>query len=366
MFLQRAICVLCESSLSPFFSLQKFPLNSHPTHLSADTDVFCDYEYGICTLCKCVQLTTLVDPSFLYSSDNKHGLTPLWNEHHRQFSDFIKSHAKSNSICEIGGGSNNLSSFLFSHFKNYTVLDLYQPELQEKYIHYITANCESFSDYAEDTLVLSHTFEHLYSPRKFLEAISKSNVKHVFVSVPNMKLWLEKHISSFIVFNQHTFYFEKEDVLALFSQYGFRCKNSTLFADHSLFFCFERDSNTKALDIPIKQNTTRLFSHFHNKLQLKHTLLTQKDVFIMPSFYIGQIAHFFLNHHNIRGFLDNDRNKANKRLYGTPLTTYLPEKVKEHSPESITIFLVKTPYYDEMYEQLKYLQPSVEIIPIEV
>lgn len=363
---ERNSCVLCESTtLLPFYNLNKFPLLNHSTDKPYETDIFYDYKYAICDRCKCVQLLTLLDPTVLYSSDNKTKLTPLWQEHHISFGCFVSKNLCSPSVCEIGGGSNNLS-YYFPSIK-YSILDMYEPAVKDSSIQYIIGNCEEFSDYKDNAIILSHTFEHLYSPHKFLKCLQKSNVEQVFISVPNMKSWLENKTTCFLIFNQHTFYFEKEDLISLFSQYGFECNMTSEFENHSLFFSFVRNNIISPLPIPIKTIAPKLLEHFHGKEILANSFSTSKNIFIMPSFYLGQIAHFFLKKNiSILGFLDNDTNKINKRLYGTNLNVFLPNEILKYSPETTAVLIVNNPYMYEMQNQIKSISPDFETICITI
>lgn len=360
----RTSCVLCESStLLPFYSLNQFPLLNHSTMKPIKEDIYCDYKYGICNECKCVQLLNLLDPTILYSSDNKTKLTPLWEKHHSSFGSFVSKLLRSSSICEIGGGSNNLSAYFPS--VDYSILDMYEPDTKDSRIQYKIGNCEEFFDYTDKTILLSHTFEHLYSPRKFLKCLQSSNVEQVFISVPNMKSWLENKSTCFLIFNQHTFYFEKEDIIALFSQYGFECTMTSEFEEHSLFFSFLRNPAVQPLPIPTKMITPKLLEHFQEKESVASSIITSKEVFLMPSFYLGQVAYFFLKKHvKIIGLLDNDINKVNKRLYGTPHDIFLPAEILKYSPETTAVFIVNSPYASEMQNQIKMISPDFEVLCI--
>jgi hypothetical protein len=120
------------------------------------------------------------------------------------------------------------------------VLDIYECPNKVPSITYKVGNCESFTGYTEDSIILSHTFEHLYAPRDFLESIRSSGVKNVFISVPHFAKWLEKNLTVSILFNQHTFYFEAADIERLFGLYGFNAVRTDVFGEHSLFFHFQR------------------------------------------------------------------------------------------------------------------------------
>jgi hypothetical protein len=266
------------------------------------------------------------------------------------------------SICEVGGGSNPL----FEYFKNtniqYSILDLYESTSKNKSILYKVGNCESYNSYSENSVILSHTFEHLYNPINFLKNISKSTVQNIFVSVPNLNSWLINKLTVNILFNQHTFYFEKEQLFSLFATYGYNIKDYYLFKNHSVFLHFVRSNSLESIIKPISVEES-LYRHFSSKEETIRKIKLTTNAYIMPSFYIGLIIYHYLNDkHKIIGFLDNDSNKCGKRLYGTPLITYSPSILAEL--RNISVIIAITPYFDEIYKQLKVINPYINIISI--
>jgi hypothetical protein len=361
--MRRTRCVLCEcDTLDPFYLIESFPLLASSTTTDSALDVYADLEFRICRECRCVQLATLVDPVTLYADDNKTSLTSMWTRHHTAFVQFIEQ-ASIHSLCEVGGGSNPLVSF-FSRPPMYSVLDIYECPNKAPSVTYKIGNCESFTGYTEDSVVLSHTFEHLYTPRAFLESIRMSSVKNVFISVPHFARWLENTLTVNILFNQHTFYFEADDIERLFQMYGFNMLRTETFGDHSLFFHFQR-GNTQPTHIQRSLKEDKVFRHFNIKASHIRRIVLTSPTYIMPSFYVGQlIYHYLPDKALIGGFLDNDANKIGKRLYGTELLTYPPSILA--TSECKTVMLLRTPYFAEMHAQLKAIDPDIVIIAVDI
>lgn len=356
--MNRTQCVLCRhTNLQQFYTLTKFPLTAASTTTDYSFDVFTDLEFKICHECRCVQLVTLVDPNILYANDNKAALTSLWNNHHTALAKFILNGPPINSICEVGGGSNPIVSF-FSQPPKYTVLDIYECPNKVDSVTYKVGNCETYTDYEEETLLLSHTFEHLYDPHAFLERVCKSHVKNIFLSVPNFAKWLSENLTVSILFNQHTFYFEKQDVQALFSQYGFATIRVEEFGDHSLFFHFHKGAHLP-IQIQPSKSEQAILRNFQIKPERIGELTIDRPFYIMPSFYIGQVVYHYMKKDMIIGFLDNDISKVGKRLYGTELLTYSPSDLI--TSEYKTVLLIRTPYFDEMYKQLSDMCSGITI-----
>jgi len=363
MYANRNKCILClDENLNDFFTIKNFPIIASPTSKSTTDDIFSNLEFKICVMCQCVQLTNLLDPSILYSFDNKSTLTPLWREHHSKFVEFIENSVDITSICEIGGGSNSLLDYFKNTNIQYSILDLYESTSKNKSIVYKVGNCEVYKDYSENSVILSHTFEHLYNPNDFLKNISESSVQNIFLSVPNFNSWLTNKLTVNILFNQHTFYFEKEQLYTLFANYGYIIKDYYLFKNHSIFIHFVKSVPIENIIQPISV-VESIYRHFSSKEDTIRKIKLTTNSYIMPSFYIGQIIYHYINDKDkIIGFLDNDLNKCCKRLYGTPLVTYSPSILSEL--QNISVILAVTPYFDEICEQLKLINTNINIISI--
>jgi hypothetical protein len=357
----RNTCTICKTyPLEDFYKVSNFPVLTLPTNEDIRNDEIHDIVYGICPTCYCVQLVNLVDPSKLYDYPNKSSLTPLWKEHHKNFVAFIESQSLSlETISELGGANNSL----YQYFKNkikYTIVDLHEPDIKEKDISYTIGNIENFHNYTSSTILLSHTFEHLYNPHSFLKHIERSIVENIFISVPNMQKLLKHKNSVSIVFSEHTFYFEPHDIIYMLSIYGFICKEQKEFQDHSTFFYFKRDRNLQ-IPLNIKEEAKTLFiDHFFGKEERIRSISIDTPFYIMPSHYIGQMVYHYNDcKKNLLGFLDNDTNKCDKRLYGTNCKTHLPSSERIANK---TVLLIANPYKEEMKAQLKSICPSVIII----
>lgn len=366
MIINRTSCVLCKSSiLEDFYTLKNFPILYISTTADEKDDIYIDFEYKICKVCRCVQFTSLIDPVILYSCDNKLLLTPFWNDHHTTFSNFIKESINLTTICEIGGGSNPIYPFLKNDYLRYTILDIYENNNKIDNINYQIGNCENFIDYTDESILMSHTFEHLYNPHNFLESISKTCVKNIIISIPNFNSYLKNKSSLVFINNQHTFYYDQDSITTLFGSYGFIQKKVFNFKEHSLFFYFEKSNLIIQKSIKPITVEKELFDHFNLRpLKIKQFNLNKK-FYIMPSTTYGQVIYYFLNNkENVIGFIDNDPDKLNKRTYGTPLLTYLPSILS--SNECNDILIIKTLYFNEMYDQIKNINKNITIHTIDI
>jgi hypothetical protein len=167
-------------------------------------------------------------------------------------------------------------------------------------------------------------FEHFYKPLDFIKRVSLSQVKELFISVPNLKSSLDSNSISFI-HNEHTFYFEERDLINIFNKYKYRLQDKLYFNSHSIFFYFVFDEalvniETNAL---INNRSEQFIQYFINRENKLSNIKTNNPTFIIPSGHFGSIIYSYLkNKTNIIGFLDNDTSKQGKYLYGTDILTY--------------------------------------------
>lgn len=364
----RELCVICNSNLlENIYSLENYPITPSPNDLDYTTDEFQDCSFLTCTVCACVQLKTLIDPIKLYlNSHNSTHISELWREHHRQFADFIIQSNKLSELIEVGGNSGILYSLLSNSVDKYTILDISDTETRDSKINFVQGNCENFDFTGYNSAVLSHTFEHLYNPRLFIQNLHSAKVDSVFISIPNMEeLSYSENIA--ILNNEHTYYVGDYEIKYMFSQYNYYCNSSYEFKTHSRFYHFIYVSDIKPLSLipslAYKDRILNIFLKYHTLLK---NINIDTSCYICPAGVYGQKIYYYLQHFhkNIKGFLDNDPLKQNKRLYGTPLYVYSPKVLASVSETKIYIILYAGPYQNEIKSQLDLIHKNIEYICI--
>lgn len=358
----RDTCVICNSKhLEPVHTLHNFPLYTHTAITPFDMDEYGDLIFVACTNCSTVQLRDLVDPSELYKFS--HNLTfnsPTWAKHHAEFAEFILSR-QFESITEIGGSSGALAREIL-HCKPapYLILDLCNSPPDVSGITFQHGNCESYTYKANSTVVLSHVFEHLYQPRKFVEQLAKNNVSSVILSIPDMKHWLNTNVLSFI-HREHTFYCDTEILNYLFESFGYTCVLIKEFNNHSIFYRFEQQDRTPS--IPYRPE---LVSAFKDYFAAREQQITSVDisgiVSIFPAGHYGQLVYYYLSNKNIiiKNFYDNDKSKQGGRVYGTNSLVKSPTELSGiQAPENI--LLCASIYNDEISRGLLSINPRLHI-----
>lgn len=365
--MRRTACVLCDSDrLSNSFTIKNYPITPSSDTLDSEYDEFHDCEIGSCDDCGALQLLTLVDPIKLYqNSHNSTENTPTWKEHHRLFSDFVTDGSTATDILEIGGNSGVLYRLLRDRFPNYFILDICDSKNRPPDIRFIEGNCEAFDFTGFTHLVLSHTFEHLYSPAKFVENLANAGVQSVCISIPNMEhLYNSRNIS--ILHNEHTYFVAENEIKYLFSTFGYACKRLTHFKKHSTFYEF---TPARCDLLPILTNTVKaddickVFSEFESSIQ---GITINKPCFICPAGHYGQKLYHYLRQfkNHILGFIDNDASKQGLRVYGTDAYVFSPDILIKHQDTTISVILYAGPYADELKVQLSSLHPSIEYIAL--
>jgi hypothetical protein len=358
----RTSCVICGlSDFDTLIRISHFPVMAISNDLVSED--FYDFEPMICNNCKCLQLRNLVDPNILYSDVYMNAaFSPSWSHHHEHFKRFITSNTDTRSFMEIGANRGELYGLLkVDNPIKYSVLDMYRHKDLPDDVEFIEGNCETFDFTGRDTLILSHVFEHLYSPIPFIRKISKSNVKSVFISIPNFEALL-KDRSSLIIHSQHTFYCGVDYIEYMFSLHGY-----------SMTHVYQYDGPCKSVMIKFELNNAvprampstdiaEFKDIYIDKVSSIRKLVIPPNSYITPAGIYGQYLYFFLeDKRNIIGFLDNNPERHGKTLYGTGKRVFLPNSIKY---DGANILVCESIYTKEIVAGLIKLNTDANIIYI--
>jgi len=358
----RSECVFCNGSLSPFYKRDNFPITVNPPSIIQpyEEDIYSNQDFTVCKECSCVQLGTLIDPAILYKdAHNNTYNTPTWKEHHQTFCSFILK-TEQNELLEIGG-----NGFLYEMMKplnpalHYTCLDMCEPSEKNPSIQYSIGNCETFNFPTHTNIVMSHVFEHLFNPRKFVERIHASQVESVYISIPHMERYVALCIPN-LLHNEHTYYLDRTNVQWLFSQYDYELCDTYEFKNHSLFLKFIRKEGLEPLTLPNRPDIAEKINSQLRKNPFENVLL-KPNSFIIPAGLYGQIG-YYNSKSPILGYIDNDITKQGHRVYGTPYFVYSFDKLLSYS--NITVYLVAGLYNPELKRQIESLNRQIEIIEL--
>ena len=341
----RKQCILCINSLLLSFSKLDFPVYSC-VPFGTINDSW-EIEYGYCENCYSVQIMMLADPEVLYDKNYFQPLnyTYLWIQHNIAFTKFIIDNLDTdtnNKITEVGSSSFCLGKHLIHYYKDYTVFDYsLEQATRRDDIKYIEGNCETYNFSPDTNIVMSHVFEHLYDPKKFISNCLKNCVKNIFISIPSMDDKSQFHIT-----DQHTFLYNINDIEYIFGLYNYKMNDSIIY-------------NTKDQQSVHIDNTRHLFSV---NLLLKKIIIP-KNTFISVCGMWSIITYSMIeNKENIIGVIDMDKLKQNKKFGTTEIMVYPYEHLLLCADVNI---IVNHPKKINIINMLKKYNHKINIILIE-
>jgi len=301
----RTQCVLCDTDLISFTSFL------HPVYDCADTNEEWKIEYGYCPHCFSVQLMTLADPLVLYDKNYVQPFqTHLWTQHNLSFIAFIAKHCPPQPLLEIGSSSFCLGKHLIHYYPDYTVFDYsIEQAVKRDDVTYIEGNCEEY-DFTQPCIVMSHVFEHLYEPKKFIQNCLRNKVKTILLSVPSMES-NQLHVCS-----QHTFQYNTQDIVYLFGLYEYKLKELIHWNVNDsfpcLFYCFKLDGPQQVEQI-LEPRHLYSMKYFKTFRVPPNTFLTTANMFSVV------LYPWIENKEDVIGVVDVNPKKHGKKFSYTSL-----------------------------------------------
>jgi len=362
-----------EDTLEPLYTFHNFPIYIGSTDQKPEKDIHADLSVAICKKTGIMQLDKVLPLNIVYKEYHSEALGGLWNEHHLTFVDFINSY-KPQKVLEIGGSNAFIAKETIK--RNMLIEKWVMVEPTPAYggddkIKIIAKSFDEDFKYEGqiDTLIHSHTLEHIYEPGLFMKHIAQfmnEGNLHLF-SVPNLKKYLENNQANWINF-EHTAYLTEEYIEYLLALNGFEVLEKKYFYEHSIFYAAKKRKNsTKKVKVNnLYQRNKNLFNNF---LTFYQSLIAKynQDIFEFNGEVYLFGAHIFSQFFilmglsgNIAGVLDNSNLKEGKRLYGTDLTVFNPKIIKKK--KNILVILRAGAYQQEVKAQLLSLNPNVTIL----
>ena len=359
----RTRCAICDHiEFETLFSLPHFPIMAISNN--SVTESYYDYHLIVCNQCKCLQLKYLVDPSVLYSDIYMNAtFSPSWADHHNHFSNFILSNTNERVFLEVGANKGDL----YKRMKNkrnveFMTLDMFKHDKLPHEIKFIEGNCETFDFTGFSNVILSHVFEHLYSPLTFIKNIRNAAIASIFISIPDFDMLVQEK-SLLTIHSQHTFFCGFDYIIYIFSLYNYTCNISYRYNGNfkSIMFKFVLDpaalpTNLPSIDVQLYRNI------YIDKIQQIGSVEIPENSYMMPSGIYGQIYYYLIkDKEHIVEFLDNNAQRHGKLLYGTNKMVYSPSSINYNTA---TIIVCDCPYKDEIVSGLKQLCASIRILYI--
>lgn len=365
--MQRNQCVICLSTeLQSDYCMNEYPIKFLAEQGTETSDQMIQHELVSCSRCSCLQLRNLVDPTILYSMYHNNSKSPVWLTHHKLLADFIYDGLSSfphKEIVEIGGSSGVIAEQLsLKEDVSYSIFDLCDHDPKIPNVRFQQGNCETFDFPSNTSIVMSHVFEHLYEPHKFVQNMARNKIQNIFLSVPNMTLQMENKIHP-VIYQEHTYLCEINDIEYIFSCYGYRLKKSFFYSIHAILLQFCYTGESEPIQLTRSRSTVdKLISVYKEKALTAKNISLDKPFFVIPACFSGQLIYYNLQEKyksNCLGFLDNDTTKTNKRIYGTSHRVYRMEEVLKHEGP-LTIVIHRGAYLDEILKQLRVYKPDIE------
>ena len=322
----RTQCVLCDTSLCSFTSFL------HPVYDCADTNEEWTIEYGYCPNCFSVQLMALADPLVLYDKNYVQPFqTHLWTQHNLSFIAFIAKHCTPQPLLEIGSSSFCLGKHLIHYYPDYTVFDYsIEQAIKLPNVTYIEGNCEEY-DFTQPCIIMSHVFEHLYEPKKFIQNCLRNKVKTILLSVPSMEE-TQLHVCS-----QHTFQYNAQDIVYLFGLHEYKLKELVKWNVNEsfpcLFYCFTLDGPQQVEQI-IEPRHLYSMQYFKPLRVPPNTFLTTANMFSVV------LYPWIENKEDVIGVVDVNPKKHGKKFSYTSLIVK-PIEALDHPGNTALVLIQK-------------------------
>jgi len=334
------------SEMELLYVFKKFPVFMGCTNKNSKKDILSDMKWWIGKKTGFIQLNPYVNLNIVYQSSHGSGkIGNIWKTHHINFSKFIELF-KPQNVLEIGGGHGILAKNYLKHNNiSWSIVEP-NPDRKFKKIRYIknffdkqfvNSNIKKY-----DTVIHSHLFEHVTNPMNFLTLINKildNNGKLIF-SIPNLnKMLKNKNLSTFNF--EHTIFLSMDYIDTLLKKNNFYIVKKTFFQnDHSIFYSTIKTNKKQKLNFngkkyyeKNKKNFLNFIYYYKNLVERYNNKLLKNDkpFFIFGAHIFTQyLLNFGLNTEKIIFILDNDKDKHNKRLYGTKLYVNSPKILSKY------------------------------------
>lgn len=361
---QRTDCIICSSSsLSQILpSDTSLPLGCFPVKDLSFPCHIVPYNAVHCTTCGVVQTKYIGNLDLVYGHNFAGICGTTRGVMNTLFADFILETSKLQSIVEIGAGNGEVSDILlekntslsytivdpayWGNHSNRTILKSFFEDIVEDHIN------------TPDTVVMSHVFEHFYSPFDILKKISSlKSVSNILLNWPNLEEFVKGR--TYNVLNmEHIFYAENKYIEQLFEMVGFKVSRVYEYNKFALFYHFERDPTLTSLQTVFPSNHSSLqdvqsfFNSLFDKVQTFNGILDsnpQLPAYIWPcSVHTSFCFMAGLQQNRITNILDNSPGKIGSYQYGFSIPCVSFHQTVQTSEDKI-LFLVGGQYTQEIY-----------------
>ncbi len=359
--IERTSCVLSGlKDLEHLHTFKDFPVFMGCLDQPPTADLKNDMSWWISRDTGMIQLQTLLPLEVIYPASHSSGVVgALWAQHHKAFASFLHKTAAPEVVFEIGGAHGILAKE-YSELSSvdWTIIEPNPTPVAGCNARFIKGFFSDKFEYNEpfDTLVHSHVFEHIYDPDEFMRHIAgfmQEGTKLAF-TLPNLYAMLERKYNNCINF-EHTILLTEPYIEFLLAKYGFRLITKEYFKDdHSIFYFAVRDKTVKSISLPadLYSKNKKLYVEYiqyHQNLisDLNNIMRLTTPIYLFGAHIFAQyLIAFGLDTSKIVCILDNDKNKQERRLYGTDLMVHSPSCLRD--VENPCVILKAGVYNDEI------------------
>jgi len=370
-------CIISKSTnFEKIFKLSNFPIFMGVTKKYQKKIERKNLTFWINKTTGTVQIHPKVKLEKLYKHSHGSGVVgKTWANHHQFFFNFIKKNLNG-KILEVGAGNNSI----ISKFKSFDKVDKFYSigkNVDENYKNNKIKIIDNFFskkiikkklNTKIDTVIHSHFFEHVYSPNKFLKEVYSilSEGGYQCFSVPNMTEMLKLKQANAVNF-EHPYYYDREMIKYLLQSNGFKIiKIKKFLKNHSIMYITKKTNSFKKKKYSKYLKNKKIFTNLHStwnkdKEKIENYLSNKKDIFLFGAHIFSQVILHLLNKkQNIKGVLDNDKNKINKYLNGSNLKVYKPSILKKH--DEPYVYMRVGAYAKEIKKQVLLINKKTKFI----
>lgn len=178
-YIDREECVITKDCDLEILNSESYPIfcGCLP-HDDLKSDIIATQTFAI-SKSGVIQLKRLIPLDILYQYGHDAGsVGGLWDSHHKEFAEFIMQ-AQPKKILEIGGGHSKLALHCLQYEEKleWNIVEP-NPTRKDNRIVYIESffTKEILEQGNYDTIIHSHTFEHMYDPHSFLADIAATSI----------------------------------------------------------------------------------------------------------------------------------------------------------------------------------------------
>ena len=328
---QNSFCPICDKKADTLINLENYPLIEIYQKFQEnkfDFPVYYNQEFRYCEICDHGFLGKLLPQNFLYNKENyrtcssaSQGAILALNN----FYDFIQKKIPKDVSCIIDIGAND-TSLLKKFISAESKLIGIDPNIttDDKKIECVKDFFENvdISDISSEKRVFfcSHTFEHIFSPKIFMDILQKkTNVNDIFFfQFPSLNL-LIRDFRFDQIHHQHINYFSIKSFKKLIENFGFELISHEFDPDHygTLMVVFQKKSqDLKFFTYERKYSTNEIknrYNFFTLNLNSTNERINFKnnDYFYCfgASLMLPILSHYMPNLFNAKKIIDNDKSK---------------------------------------------------------